>query len=552
MKAVRYLLIFVLMITCAQPAFSEVSDAANKAKAAALADDGSTDKIVFLPFYDYTGSSMKYISDYIPELLMKRITVVEGISIYDRGALSRKINEQNLNASMLYDEATALDFLKTIDAKIGVGGRYLIQGKTILIDFHVLFLDKGKVLKGKLFEGVVDENILDTLNRFAESSVDWLKIEALSDVINRLEKKRKARDVVQLYYDKVKSSRVGFLLANNFSRAVMIFILFMLISYIVVLFFEKILKRIAGKTETTVDDDLIAVSKKPFKWIFIFIGIKLALAQFQFSASTALFLGNLTTVCIIAIVTFIVFKGSEILIRFWGEKVADRIDSRIDDDLVPLFVKVSKVFVLIMGFLLVMSKFGVEIGPLVASLGIAGFAIGFAVKDSLANIIGGVILILDKSFVVGDKVMIDDDVGIIKEVGLRNTKLQTFDHEMIVIPNGELMNKKFKNYVLPDPKIRVVINFGVAYGTDIELVEKVVMEAIMTIGDLCEDPAPSVVFHEMADFSLNFQGKFWVPIYENQYSKWIEGTKKIYKALVAANINIPFPTRTVYVEKGNE
>ena len=140
-----------------------------------------------------------------------------------------------------------------------------------------------------------------------------------------------------------------------------------------------------------------------------------------------------------------------------------------------------------------------------------GFAIGFAVKDTLSNIIGGIILTLDNSFAVGDKVNIDGDVGVVKEVGLRNTQLLTYDNEVIIIPNGELMNKKFKNFALPNPEIRVAVDFGVAYGSDVELVEKTALEAVRGVGDAKEEPAPEVIFLSMGDFSLNFQARFWIP-----------------------------------------
>ena len=113
------------------------------------------------------------------------------------------------------------------------------------------------------------------------------------------------------------------------------------------------------------------------------------------------------------------------------------------------------------------------------------------------------------------------------------------------------MNKKFKNFVLPDPIIRVVINFGVAYGTDIDKVEEVVLSAIRKIENISEDPAPTIEFIEMGDFALSMKAKFWVPDYVDQYNKWLEATKLVYNALNENKINIPFPTQTIYVDKND-
>jgi MscS family membrane protein len=508
---------------------------------------GGGDKIVILPFYDYTDSSMKYLSTYIPELIKDRLTLAEGVEIYGPKMIREEIESRKLSPRDLYDREVSLAFLREINATIGLMGRYVIVAKTIRIDYHIVYVKTGKIIKGQTFEGVVDDTLMGTVDRFADISSEWFEIEALSEVVTKLEKKKKTK--FREIFQGIKESRIGIIFTNKWLFSLCILISFYILAKLMVLFFEKILKRLTTRTGTKLDDDLITASKKPLKWIIIVIGIKMALLPLKMDATTALFFNNVTTAFIIAFITYIVFRTLGILIHYWGSKVSERIDSRIDDDLVPLFVKITNIFIIIMGALLILSRFGVEIGPLVASLGIAGFAIGFAVKDSLANIIGGIILILDKSFAVGDKVTVDDDTGIIKEVGLRNTKLLTFDNEIIVIPNGELMNKKFKNYVLPDPTIRVVVDFGVAYGTDVDRVEEVVMNVIHAIEDVVEEPPPSVVFYEMADFSLNFQAKFWIPLYENQYAKKIEATKKIYNALQENKITIPFPTHTVYLER---
>lgn len=144
---------------------------------------------------------------------------------------------------------------------------------------------------------------------------------------------------------------------------------------------------------------------------------------------------------------------------------------------------------------------------------------------------------------------IDGDTGYVKEVGIRNISLQTFDNELIIYPNGELARKKFKNFVLPDARFRVVVNFSVAYGADIDREEEIVLGEVRKIDNVLEDPKPVCIFEEMGDFSLNFQIKFWIPDYNAMFDRKKEATTKIYKALTAAGIDIPFPTHTVYIRK---
>ena len=150
----------------------------------------------------------------------------------------------------------------------------------------------------------------------------------------------------------------------------------------------------------------------------------------------------------------------DIFIAYYGKKFAAKTKSTMDDSLIPLVEKFTKWFFVIIALLIIFSKWGVDIGAVLAGLGIAGIAIGFAVKDSLANIFGGISLILDKNFKVGDKIKIDSgDVGVIEDIGLRSTKLKDYDNHLIIVPNGKLANSKIVNYVKPNPKLKFKIDF---------------------------------------------------------------------------------------------
>ena len=135
------------------------------------------------------------------------------------------------------------------------------------------------------------------------------------------------------------------------------------------------------------------------------------------------------------------------------------------------------------------------------------------------------------------------------DIGLRSTKLKTYDNEVIYIPNGFLANAKIKNLTHPDVSIRVNVEFGVAYGSDPEKVRQVVLDAIKNIDSVIEEPAPVVQFLNMSDSSLDFVGRAWVEEYTDAYSTKLKMTDEIYTALNKAGIDIPFPTRTVYTKE---
>ena len=128
-------------------------------------------------------------------------------------------------------------------------------------------------------------------------------------------------------------------------------------------------------------------------------------------------------------------------------------------------------------------------------------------------------------------------------------QLKTFNNEVITIPNGQLVNSRIQNFGQPDPSLKVVIDFGVSYESDVDLVRKVVSQAIKSIEDIMDDPPVEVLFLSMEDFYLKFSARFWVADYNIAWDKQLEATDKIFKALKEAKIEIPYPTQTVHLKK---
>ena len=179
-----------------------------------------------------------------------------------------------------------------------------------------------------------------------------------------------------------------------------------------------------------------------------------------------------------------------------------------------------------------------------------GIAISFAVKDSLSNIFGGISIILDQSFRVGDKIKIDSgEVGVVEDIGLRSTKIKNYDNQIIILPNGYMANAKVINYAQPNNLVKFRVNFGVDYGSNPEKVKKVIIETLIKIKNVLKDPAPGVVFKEMGDSALIFQAMAWVDDYNDAFMTKEESTNKIYLALNKAKIGIPFPQMDVHLKK---
>ncbi|MCK9438774.1 MAG: mechanosensitive ion channel family protein [Patescibacteria group bacterium] len=340
-----------------------------------------------------------------------------------------------------------------------------------------------------------------------------------------------------------------FLLDNQYIKAGLILILFFLASKIITFLTERYFKKWSQKTETKLDDLIIEKLKPPFIYVLIVLGLQIALKQLDF---TYLWLERIidSTLAVFLIYTAtIVF---DIIIRFWIEVFKKKNNSKMVDSLSPLFKKTTIVVLLIIGLVWILDIWGFNVAPFLASMGIAGFVIGFAMQDSLKNIFGGVSLILDKTLQVGDKVSLEGgELGIVHSVTIRSTKIRTFDNELITIPNGRLAEMKIKNFTQPNLKLRVIVNFSTAYGSNIDKIKEVVFNSLNKIEGVEKEPAPNAIMLELADSGLDWQARFWVNDQSIAFDKKLEALENIYNDLNQNGISIPLPSRTVYLKNEN-
>ena len=343
---------------------------------------------------------------------------------------------------------------------------------------------------------------------------------------------------------------LSYIRSNNYLYSLTVLVLFYVLSKLVVFSSQRVILKLTKKTKTNIDDSIVKKTNKPISIILFLIGIKIALLRLGIPEKILSAIENTITALIIAVITYITIIVVDVIIDNWGKKVAEKTPTKFDDELVPLFHRFSRIFIVLLGLLFILPVWGIAIGPLLTSLGIAGVAIAFALQSTLGNIFGGISIILDKSVKVGDKIKIDNDtMGTVLDVGLRSTKIKTWDNEVVTIPNGKLADSKILNFFQPDPSVRVVIKFGVEYGSDTEKVRRVVLKTLAKLPGVLKKPAPKILMTDMGDFALNFQALFWIEDFDLIFEIKPLTTEKIYNALTQEGISIPFPTRTVYLKK---
>ena len=345
----------------------------------------------------------------------------------------------------------------------------------------------------------------------------------------------------------------GTFLENSFLRFLFIVFIFYTISKIIQLIVLSNLKKVAEKTKTEIDDQILSAIKKPLIRFLAIVGLKIAINVLPFSEKVLSTFHHAINTLLMLIVIIFTIKLVDVLLGAWGKKWAEKTESSLDDELLPLMHKASHIVLIIIGSFFILGEWSIDITGLLAGVGVAGLAIGFAIKDSLANIFGGISIILDKTFKVSDVIKLDDgSMGTIVDIGLRSTRIRTWDNELLIIPNGNLANSKIQNYKQPDQSVRGVISFGVEYGSDIDKVKKIVIDTIKKHEKVIkndETKSSQVLFLNMGDSALEFSARFWVASFGDKFSTKVDLTEQIYKALTKSKIGIPFPTRTIYLKK---
>ena len=305
------------------------------------------------------------------------------------------------------------------------------------------------------------------------------------------------------------------------------------------------------KKKTSVSTMKLIKLETPIIIIMIILGMQIVLGTIlKDSVEVTPAISNLISTIIIIIVTYILIIISGIMLEKWGAHIHKARRDDTHEEIIPLMRSIISIILGLMAFIFILQMWDVAVGTLLASLGIAGVILGFAFKDTLTNIFGGLALMADDSFRKGDLIELPDgEIGYIDEITLRSTKIRNFDSEEVLVPNGALANMKIKNYARPNKILRIAINISVAYGSDPDKVEKVVLEEIKKHDSILKYPKPSILFLKMADYSLDFRAYGHIKDYHKLYKIRSDLTKKIYNALRKNKIAIPFPTRTIYTKK---
>jgi MscS family membrane protein len=313
------------------------------------------------------------------------------------------------------------------------------------------------------------------------------------------------------------------------------------------------LQRRADKTESKLDDIIIAALGTPAVIAVIVITIYLALQVATLPPSLEWLVGSqYFTAVLIIIGAWITSSFAYNLISVYGSKIAGLTDTDLDDRMIALGLIVSKYIIWFIAFLLILSVLNIDITPFLAAAGIIGLAVALAAQDLISNFFGGAMIAVDKPFKLHDRIQIDQFFGDVIHVGPRSTRMKTLDNQIVTIPNAKVVDSFIVNYAMPDTRLKVRIPIGVTYGTDVEKVKSLLLDiardAAESVPYVLSDPKPDVYFLEFGESSLNFQLVIWCSEFGLSWETKDAVNTRIAKRFAEEGIEIPFPQMDVHLK----
>ena len=242
-----------------------------------------------------------------------------------------------------------------------------------------------------------------------------------------------------------------------------------------------------------------------------------------------------------------------IILKYIEQRWADKTETKIDNIVFDLLNRFSGAIIFAVAVVLALDVLGINVMPFVAGAGVLGIAVGFAAKDTLSNLIAGILLIIDRPFEIGDRIEVwsapagSASWGDVIDIGLRATKIKTTDNIIIVIPNNEIMKRDIVNYTLISSNIRVRINIGVSYNTDIERAKAAILDVANQAEWILKQPEPKVVVRNFGESSVDLQLRVWIADARQRMNTISFITDGIKSAFDREGIEIPFPKRDIHI-----
>ncbi len=304
---------------------------------------------------------------------------------------------------------------------------------------------------------------------------------------------------------------------------------------------------ITSFTPTEYDNQILKLVQRQVKWLITLLLLEFATARLAFlSSGFKQWVDLLYFAMFVLVIGNILWKLIDFVLQGPLRQASSPKNRGLLITFTPLLRRTIQVVIVVVGLAIILQNFGVNLGALLAVLGLGGLAVSLAAKETLEDMINGFIILIDRPFQIGDRIKIEtmDIWGDVEDIGSRTTRIRTLDNRLVIIPNSVIGRNQVENFTFPDPSFRIDVQVGIAYGSDIDQVLSIIEGAVLNVPAIMQTKPPLVEFIEFGDSAMIFRAIYWLQTYEDIRVR-TEVNKAIYQALTEANIEMPYVTYDV-------
>jgi small-conductance mechanosensitive channel len=318
---------------------------------------------------------------------------------------------------------------------------------------------------------------------------------------------------------------------------------------------NQILKRIVGRTETKLDDEILGEVDNELRWFVVLI-----IANFTFSGLSFLndrlrtAVNDLFFVLLLIILTSMVLGLTRIAANRVKVNLTTQEDRKRLDPVIAAAQRFAYFMALILALSIGLAHFGANANTFYLTLVIIGLILSLAGRDIITDALSGFIILADQPFREGDSLHIKDlnTWGDVLEIGTRTTRIRTVDNRELIVPNSQISKSQIVNYNYPDPRYRVQTDFRVAYGIDIDRIRKTATEAVRGVKGVLDDEPVDVLFIEFGDSARKVRVRWWIATFHDEWHALDRVNAALESAFEQAHIDMPYETYDlrVHIEDG--
>ena len=323
------------------------------------------------------------------------------------------------------------------------------------------------------------------------------------------------------------------------------FAVILVVAHFLGIFLVWILRRLTRKTGRKWDDDLLRVIRPQISWFFAALGFQIATFQLPLDETLKTVLNNVYFVLYWFVFMATAWRSIDFMLKEYSEGVLSRSRNQaLSERGLILLERIARIVLIFIGAVVLLNHFGVNMLAIIAALGLGGFAIGLAAKDTIANIISGMVIMLDHPFTIGERIDVPDleTWGDVTEIGIRTTKVITRDNRQVVVPNSAIVDNNVVNYSLPDPTYRLETDIGIGAGEDVGQIVRLLKEAVSRVEGVLADKPVDILFTGFGDSSNTFRVRWWVPSFADKRRVTHQVCTTIQEVATKEGIDMPYPT----------